>query len=512
MSCMTPATFKELMYHRETAIHEQILEGVSKLDDVWTKDVVIANSAWTDGEGYLRETVRHHGGPNPQLDHSELWTTVEGAFNDNEVGPDDPYFDEAQANTNCALGPYQELEVGIENFTYRPKKSALKGPSICAEDVRTAWRFEELMNLHTKAYLNAVASHKSRWNRDTYIGLSRRYVAREGYSLLTPSVGALPVLPPSLDLLPMSVGLLDEKYPALHIEAAQWSAGRNAFGNPVFTVLMPPEDITQVMRDYYGSEVFLNQGVSKLAESYMEGINTPFTAGNWAFKADRFANRYKRNATTGAFERIRPWLDESANITGKKWRINPEWLSAPYAEAVVLMSSVFENKIFPTLATVGGGTDLGSAENGLIEWDGKPIWTSIPTECDPYGMTGNYRMHFKRAARILDCDQSYTIIYKRCPFSAPQRTCVHGPGCDTRESCEAPAATLACTADGNDLVIVSDTNLSLAVNDAVTVTVTGVGDVSGTVSDVDTDGIWTYTITLEGAASCGTGVTAVVKD
>jgi hypothetical protein len=512
MACLDAANFQKLMYDRETAIHEEILDYFSKQDNVWNKDVVIANAPWSDGDGYLREKVRHHMGPNPQLDHSELWSTVEQSYDNNEAGvePGDPYYDESLAHSNCATGSCQDLEIGLEKFTYRPKQSCLRGPQICAEDIRHAWMFQQVMEKHTKSYAEAVASHKSRWNRDTYIGLSQRFPAQENYEFLDPVRGVLPTVPVGLDVLPMSVGLLDARYPQLSIEAAQWSAGRTAYGNPVFTVLLPPEDITQVMRDYFGSDVFLNQGTSKLAESYMEGLNTPFSVGNWAFKADLYGNRFTRNAATGAFERVTPFVDETANITGKRWRVNPAWIKAPYAEAVILMREVFKNRIYPSLSTVGGGSRLGSADNGLIDWDGKPTWTYVPSECDPYGLTGRYRMHFKRAAEPLDCDLSYTIIYKRCPYGQIQKTCVTGTGCDSRAACEEATTTFACEADGNDLTVVANRRLTLVEGDAVVVTFSDASTVNGTVSEVSEVDGFEYVITLGEAADCGDGVTSIV--
>ena len=513
MSCLDPANFQKLMYDRETAIHEEILGYFSKLDDVWNKDVVIPSGVWTEGDGYLREKVRHHMGPNPQLDHSELWSAVTQSIDENEVPVGDEDYDESLAHSNCDQGTCHDLEIGLEKFTYRPKQSCLKGPKICAEDIRYSWKFAQIMDKHTQSYMQAVASHKSRWNRDTYIGLSQRFPAQEGYEYLNPVPGVLPTIPAAIELLPLSIGLLDARYPALSIEAQQWATGRTTTGGPVFTVLLPPEDITQLARDTLGQEAFRNQGTSILAEVQQQGIGTAFAIGNWAFKADMYGNRFKRHATTGAFIRVTPFGSEDANITGKRWRVSQEYVKAPYAEAVILMKDVFKNLIFQPLASVGGGSRLGSADNGLISWDGAPIWTYVPTECDPYGLTGNYRFHFKRAAEPLSCDLSYTIIYKRCPYSQVQTACVTGTGCDTREACDASATVWACSVSGSVLTLIaSKVQPQLTVGTGVSVVVAGVGSaIVGSVTEVNLDGVFEYKITRSsgGAAGCGTGITSV---
>lgn len=514
MACLDAASFQKLMYDRETAIHEEILESFSKLDDVWNKDVIIPNTEWMDGEGYIREKVRHHGGPNPQLEHSELWTNVEASHDDNEVPVGDEDYDEDLVHSNCDLGTCQDIEIGIENFTYRPKYSCLKGPKICAEDIRHGWKFQQLMDLHTRVYMEAVASHKSRWNRDIYTSLSRRFPALIGYQDLTHAVGTLPVVPPTIELLPMSIGLLDQQYPMLSIEASRWATGRTAMGAPSWTVIMPPEDITALMRDTLGEDAFLHQGNAVFREAVMEGLGTTFQFGNWTFKADQFGNRFKRNATTGAFERVTPWSSTSANITGKKWRVSRDYINAPYAEAVILMKDVFKNQVYKPLSTVGGGSRLGSADNGLISWDGAPIWTYVPSECDPYGLSGNYRFHFKRAPEPLACDLSYTIIYKRCPFAKVQTVCTTGAGCDDRVACAAPTTVWACTVSGSTLVLVASQAQDLAVGNTVTVNRTGTTALTGgTVSAVDTStGLFKYTVTFGSTPACGaSGVSSVVK-
>jgi hypothetical protein len=45
------------------------------------------------------------------------------------------------------------------------------------------------------------------------------------------------------------------------------------------------------------------------------------------------------------------------------------------------------------------------------------------------------------APEPLSCDLSFTIIYKRCPFSRVQTVCTTGAGCDDRAACSAPATT-----------------------------------------------------------------------
>lgn len=503
--CVASRQFNQLMYERECQIHEDILDFTRSSDMFWLNDVAFPSATWTDGEGYVREKVRHHGIPN-QLTVEESWENVEQRVDNNTVPKDDPAWNPDLATSGCE-STCNDLAVGLEKFTYRPKKSCLRGEPICSEDIRHAWMFDQIMQKHTRSYAMNAMEHKANWNRDIYLTLAQRYPAIDGYAGLEPTPGALPSLPPG-GLLPMSIGLLEQKFEEMYIRFDDFAVGRTSDGQPIYLVVMDPLDMTAVLRDQYGSD-YAKYGDA--ASNFVEGITGSRAYGNWSFRGDKFAKRYIEDPLNpGQLQLVKPWIDDpaKANITGSAVKINPAWQNAPYGEAVVYMQGVFQNRIFPTITSVAGAS-FGTSDNGLVEWDGKPKWARIQSDCDPFGMTGRYYMHFKRAPEPMDNEGAFSIIYSRCPTNAPLLECTQKTCQETLGSCTPVAAVFACAANGNDYVVTSSQDLGFTEGAAYTVT-TDLGGVATTLTAVDlTDG-FVYTFTAGVAADCGAGIVSIV--
>jgi len=504
--CSQSERFNQLMYDRQCAIHEEICEFTREHDTIWLNEIVIPSVPFVDGEGVVKEKVRHHGAIAPQMPLEDVWEDVGLKTDTNPVPPSDPAWDPDLASSNCNTSRVHDLTSGLENFTYRPKTTCLRGEEICSEDVRFGWKFEQILGKHSEHYALAGMELKTMWNRDTYLMHAQRYPAVEDLENLNPVTGVLPPIPPG-GLLPLQICLFDRLYEERKIRFGRYATGRTKGGNPSFLVLLNANDMTAMLRRQFGEDAFRN---SDVGEFFVEGIGEPRMYGNWSFMSDDFMPRYREDpANPGQLERVYPWEVDpgKANITGTAYRLSDAWKNAPYAEAAVFMTDVFQNQIFPTISSIAGA-QMGTADNGFIDWDGMPLWAKTGGECDPHGLIGRYYMYYKRAAEPGCNEGAFSIIYSRCDFCELDTTCLS----ECATPCDPVDPVFVCQATGaNELTITVSQDLGFEVGQSVDVDVEGVGVITGTITSATSTSGFVYVIdTSPTTAECGTGINSIV--
>jgi hypothetical protein len=128
------------------------------------------------------------------------------------------------------------------------------------------------------------------------------------------------------------------------------------------------------------------------------------------------------NYTGGAYVRVNAFVNEAATGSGYKPVLNPDYVAAEYAAAIVFNPSVMEVEFVKPV------TKAASVNFNPATWTGEWTWAQgaekLGLSCaDPTGRFGRHFAEVRWAIKPVVPETGKVILYKRCQSSVEVITC-----------------------------------------------------------------------------------------
>ena len=315
-------------------------------------------------------------------------------------------------NQGACGGSFSDVNVGFTERTYSPKRAALRGPVICADDLT----YDHRVDLFLKAYVEELGKRANRtWEKyyeNEYMTLARKAVATSASGLtLVSTAGVISAIQLSDSTHTLSQDQLDVAALEL-IDAGATSPDSNGWINfgddgPVFPLLIGIEASQAIAKN---NSEFRNDIRYSEPNELLKRLGAARVIKNFRHVINLRPARYSRNVD-GTFDRINTYVESDAT-KGKQSTVNPAWKTAVYEAAVVLNPSVMTCEVVKPTSSAGGLS--WNAQNYTGEWQfvvGGEKWEA--TCADPLGKLGRHFCEMVAAIRPENPTHGMTIIFKR---------------------------------------------------------------------------------------------------
>ena len=299
---------------------------------------------------------------------------------------------------------------------YALDKAVIESPRINVEDLRfAAHRTEQLRAIMDLLKESTRHSWEERY-RDEYARLCDNIVickssgtavasGKEG-STTPVSGGDLSTGGTNIDQITANVSnkILDDIYFKLIRAGAGASAYGRENGRPVFSLVLSSEASYQLMTEagFRDDVRYNNAKVSDLIAPL--GVEKSFRG--FYHLCDDMAPRYNL-AADGSDLLVREYPFKH-NDTLDTVVVNPDYDSAPFEEAFVLVDNVMESLI-PAPISGGGGMKFAP-----VNYKGDFKWTNIPdVSYNPDGTIGFFRGIMASASKPIKTEFGYSVVFKR---------------------------------------------------------------------------------------------------
>lgn len=476
--------FREAEPHIEREIRDRTYEMNRYLVDYAPVKV------FPDGAGFELTKVRFFGDIGPLYDGVDGWREEQRSR---------PFASgHKDAHDSCGY-VWEEVGHGFEEIKYRLMKRDLRTQTICIQDIRTFWEYEQYQNLIFKNLTNITMNMREQLNRNTIHAFSVKHI---------PTSAGLQTNPQNPYQLPNIAGVevgrlnfqtLTRLYHPLVREAGNYALG--VFdGRPVFGVMASDEVLNDlfyeepgIREDIRSSSAGGNPGSLDLVRRY-NFIDT--IRGQFLVIPDMFAPRY-RDDGAGNLIRVFPYERDVEIQSGFRPAPNSDYENALYEQVVILTRDLFALRSRPTISSVGGETDF-NAETGMFDWK----WHNPERWCDPNRRLGFYYANGHIGIEPGDFTDIPSILVKRRPVVTdstfwPAQVCPPTPPspCNndlpTNQGCPCPAIVDCCEdfTSPNLLQFKFSTAITEVATNPITITLRNGGTVTGTVVSVSGDSL-----------------------
>lgn len=317
---------------------------------------------------------------------------------------------------------YEQAEVGFTEQTYGPKQFGLKGPVICKDSLTFQHQPEQFLN----AYEQELSKRAKRsWEfemRRTYMVFAEKWVDGVLSSGASTAISAADI--PTSDL---TQDMLDEVAAALNESDANQpdSSGYVSLSEegPLYTLYIGQRASARLLKNNEerrldARAVMMAEG-AKGAFDLFKRIGASRAIGNFRHVITTIPPRF--NVVSGVLVQV-PTFVMTSTTRGKKASLNPNWKTAEYEAAIVVLPSVFEAEIvIPNNGTAWAKFDPTSY---LGEWQFVRGAHRLGLDCtDPLEKLGQHFAEFKYAPRPKFPEHGKVLIFKRCPNDIALAAC-----------------------------------------------------------------------------------------
>lgn len=322
--------------------------------------------------------------------------------------------------TPACSNDYDDINVGYLRRTYGPKRRDFRGPVLCKRD----FTFQHDIEAFLDGYVDEMGRYITRiWEftlRSDYMNFGDVFVDYVKYY----GPNALATVPiPTLDL---TQEMLDDVASDLIDVGAGLADGMGYVmegdEGPMFTLYVDKRRSANIMVNNTARREdarFASMGKGKDSEqSLWKAVGDNRVIGNFRHRVTDIAPRF--NNVGGVLTVVQPFKTVS-EITNNGEQLTGAYKAAHFEAAIAVLPTAMTAEIvaptdwkFPNMANYMG--DLQFKIGGNLICD--------PPVYDPLGERGRHFANIEYAPRPDRPYHAKSIIYKRCPLTAPAVTCV----------------------------------------------------------------------------------------
>lgn len=309
---------------------------------------------------------------------------------------------------------YQQTEVGFTEQTYGPRQFGLKGPVICKDSLTYQHQADSFLN----AYETELTKRAKRsWEfemRRTYMQFAEKWVDGVLSAGANTAIAAADI--PTSQL---TQDMLDEVAAAL-IESDATQPDSSGYvslteSGPLFTLYIGMRASALLLKNNPDMRLDIRAamaggGAVGDAYSLFKRIGASRVIGNFRHVVTTIPPRF--NVVSGVLVQV-PTFVMTSTTRGKKASLNPNWKTAEYEAAIVVLPSVFTAEVVvPNNGTSWAKFD---ATSYMGEWQFVKGAHRLGLDCvDPLEKLGQHYAEFRYAPRPMFPEHGKVLIFKRC--------------------------------------------------------------------------------------------------
>ncbi len=321
-------------------------------------------------------------------------------------------------SANACLPPTDTVSFGQTSRSYQPKHYAINTEHFCIKDIEQGFQYVQFLNNVTRALEGITEWVWARRFTIDYFTIAGHKITVSKTLGLQDSATVYNVS--NLPTSGISQGILDNIYLQLWREGGDAPSGTDeATGAAVFSIILSSEASDRILKN--NPEIradvryaFMGKGNDSPLIPGMPTKRRHF--GNYIHEIDPYPRRYTFGG--GGYIEIAPFI-ASGTTKGNKWELNPAYTAAPFEEAIIYHSGVYQSEAVNTAENPAPGWNFSPRD-----WMGSFSWRNILHEtCNPDGTIGFFRALFSDAARPIDPSLGYTLLFQRCGPSLDLGNC-----------------------------------------------------------------------------------------
>ena len=314
----------------------------------------------------------------------------------------------SDGTTNNCLPDTEILKWGQTLRTWNLQKIAKETEEFCIEDLRSAFALTKVLQSYTSGLSDVTKKTWENRNRNEYVRLAAHKVTER--SILDLDATSFNAASPPTSRL--TNGTLEQIYNRLLSEGAGGSAiGMAGANEPVFTLFTDHTTRRDLMRQD-------NALRTDFQFAYMGmGSKSPLvqplgTGGSYdGFMHITDYNQPRWDIQGGAYVRVPRYKAAEATTKGYKRDLNPAYDTAPYADHIIHVPSVYTRRIPKPISNPGGKFRFDP-----INYMGEFKWMNILDRvCNPDGTIGYFRAIYASGSEPVHPEYGYVVRAMNCP-------------------------------------------------------------------------------------------------
>lgn len=317
---------------------------------------------------------------------------------------------------------YNQADVGFTEQTYGPRQFGLKGPVICKDSLTFQHNADQFLNAYEVELTKRARRSWEFEMRRTYITFSEKWVD----GLLSASAGTA-IAAADIPTSELTQDMLDELAASLN-ESDASNADSTGYvtlseEGPLYTLYIGQRASARLLKNNEDRKldaraVMASEG-AKGSFDLFRRIGASRAIGNFRHVITTIPPRY--NVVSGVLVSV-PTFVMTSTTKGMKASINPNWRTAEYEAAIVVMDSVFEAEI----VVPNNGVPFAKFDptSYMGEWQFVKGAHRLGLDCtDPLEKLGQHFAEFKYAPKPKFPEHGRTLIFKRCSTDIALAAC-----------------------------------------------------------------------------------------
>ena len=385
-----------------------------------TADCVAINTAIVRESGRIGPEIYNRivlSEPWVALTPSDVWPDEMGLIQTNltfermlPANDDETWTDVAvsDGSSNNCLPPTEKLTWGQTLRTWNLQKIAKETEDFCIEDLRSAFQLGKMLTQYTSGLAGVTQKVWANRNRNEYVRLSSHKVTER--SILDLDASSFNAASPPTSRL--TNGTLEQIYNRLIGEGAAGSAiGMSGANTPVFTLITDNTTHRDLMRQDSALRTDFNFAYmgSGAKSPLIQPLGTGGSYDGFMHVVDYNQPRY--DIQGGVYVRVPRYKPAEATTKGVKRDLNPAYDTAPYADHIIHVPSVYTRRIPKPISTPGGRFRFDP-----VNYMGEFKWMNILDRvCNPDGTIGFFRAIFSSGSEPVHPEYGYVVRAMNCP-------------------------------------------------------------------------------------------------
>ncbi len=340
-------------------------------------------SAWPDEIGTTFETLRNE---RASISGANTWRAVADATGSGDA-PCSP--------------PATDVTFNQSRKSVTLEMTAVNGPRMCVEDLRSKWKRAEQLELATASMGELIRDIWIDKMRDSYIANANKKIV---LAPTLPETGeadgdTFDATNPSNSILTNEI--LDKLYMFLLREGGRMHATSMNGGQPIFTLICSAETSRSLMREDSAIREDFRQ--SSESDVFLKSLGHNHTYNGFLHMIDDLPRRFTHAG--GAWTRITPWADDG--VTGFPEQ-NPDYEAANHEDSVIFVNDVIECLV------PGAISKVAKADFTPQNYIGDIQWLNYQTDDNPTGTIGRFYAQLGVAIRPYKTQFGVVIRHLRC--------------------------------------------------------------------------------------------------
>jgi hypothetical protein len=297
--------------------------------------------------------------------------------------------------------PATDATFNTSQQTVTLESTALRGPQMCVEDLRSKFRRKEQIEMSTQALQQLIRDAWIVRNRDEYVRVAGRKIVLAAGLPETGTVDGDTFDATAASDSRLTNEILDDMYMHLLREGVRMFASAMSGGQPILSLITSAETSRALIKD--DSSVRTDFRESTKADDLLKGLGHTHTYNGYLHMID---DTPRRSTWAGSVWTMHePFADDGGTGFPEQ---NPAYIAADHEDSIIFVSEVYECLV------PGSISNIGNLKFEPQNYIGDVQWLNYKTDDNPLGTIGRYYAKLGSATRPKRTEFGIVLRHLRC--------------------------------------------------------------------------------------------------